>query len=608
MKIGQPLFTISVGKLTALATLFLFFALGIAACVGEPAAKSHNDVIADGRRLYVSNCTACHGEQGDKVAEAPLNQKQFLDSRGDASLVHAIAEGKGVMPAWGKSRNGPLTYTEIESLVAYLDSAAGRTSPSLIANSGRNVYAQQCSRCHGENGDRVPVAPLAAKAFVDSFSDGQLFEAISDGRGLMPAFRTGTASPLSQDQVNAVIRYLRYSADVHVSEQSRAGRELFTSNCLNCHGERGDRVPNVALASAEELKKLGDGRITSIIAGGKGVMPAFADSKGGSFTVADIAAILTYLKSWSGLPAGAALTISEMPSEGKELYTKNCTGCHGDSGDKVAGVGLKSRAFLDSRKDEAMAREIGQGSAHGMPAWGLASGGPLAPHEIGNILGYLRSVAGSTPALVKTIAMSGQSEDAITRGKELYTLDCAACHGEGRAKVANANLADAAFLQRLGDDVLAQSITFGKGSMPSWGKERGGPLTETDVAALVAYLKSVSGKVDQQATGSPVTPVPNASVGSPASVGKKLSDEAATGQKLYTKNCQACHGEGRDKVASAKLADAASLVKQGDATLSDSIANGKGSMPSWSKQKGGVLDDRDIAAIIAYLKAVAVPQ
>ncbi len=200
----------------------------------------------------------------------------------------------------------------------------------------------------------------------------------------------------------------------------------------------------------------------------------------------------------------------------------------------------------------------------------------------------------SAPAATQTVAVP-TGDVAIAHGRDVFTKNCAACHGETRDKVLDAKLADTQWLQQQGDDVLAQTIANGKGIMPSWGKAKGGPLSNDDIGAIVAYLKAAA---QGGADGAPVASVPT-----PTEIA--LTGDAAQGRDVYAKNCQVCHGTTRDKIASAKLADAAWLKQRGDSALSNVIANGKGGMPALGIDKGGPLNPNDIAVLLAYLKTVA---
>src|SRR5919201_2235034 len=274
----------------------------------ESAAAPKNP-IEEGHGLFQSECVTCHGDKGDRIPVAPLNSPEFLDSRGDATLAAVISEGKGVMPAWGKARGGPLSDDQVRAVIAYLSSAADRASPITLASAGQAIFKDQCTTCHGDNGDRVPVAPLNVKAFLDSRSDAQLADVIARGTGVMPPFgkRPGVATGLSDQQVKSVVAYLRSNVDAGVAGRVTRGRSMYLSDCLGCHGEKGDRVPNVLLASPDFLRKEGDVQLAQVVIDGKGTMPGLLRAKTSGFDIEDLTSLQMYLKTWAGLPAGVAL-------------------------------------------------------------------------------------------------------------------------------------------------------------------------------------------------------------------------------------------------------------------------------------------------------------
>ena len=86
--------------------------------------------------------------------------------------------------------------------------------------SGKAIFQQTCSRCHGPQGQGNPAAdkffktavPRLDSKFVQSKSDTELKDIISNGKGMMDPVRTGQASlqhVLPPDSVNAVVSYLR---------------------------------------------------------------------------------------------------------------------------------------------------------------------------------------------------------------------------------------------------------------------------------------------------------------------------------------------------------------------------------------------------------------
>ena len=76
----------------------------------------------------------------------------------------------------------------------------------------------------------------------------------------------------------------------------------------------------------------------------------------------------------------------------------------------------------------------------------------------------------------------------------VYAKNCATCHGkDGQAKTFKAkfnharNLSDAVWQQSVSDEHLFNSISNGKGKMPSFGKK----FSESEINALVAYVRQL---------------------------------------------------------------------------------------------------------------------
>jgi mono/diheme cytochrome c family protein len=109
----------------------VFILLGIA-ILGAPARAQNR---TDGKNLYATYCTACHGEKGkgDGMAAKGLPAKPADHTNGavmnqlnDKYLIDVISKGGGAvgksafMPAWGSSLN----EKQIRDIVAYIRSIA----------------------------------------------------------------------------------------------------------------------------------------------------------------------------------------------------------------------------------------------------------------------------------------------------------------------------------------------------------------------------------------------------------------------------------------------------------------------------------------------------
>ncbi|MBI4300825.1 MAG: cytochrome c, partial [Chloroflexi bacterium] len=142
-------------------------------------------------------------------------------------------------------------------------------------------------------------------------------------------------------------------------------------------------------------------------------------------------------------------------------------------------------------------------------------------------------------------------------------------------RVTNLDIFSGKFLEDQGEGVLTMTILGGRGGMPAFGEENGGPLDIKKAKSLVQYLQS-----------------------SAAAAG---GAGGADGKALYAKNCAACHGDSGKSLANADLGSKDYLAKRGDVGLMEAILKGKGGMPAL----GGSVSQGDAQAIVDYLKKAA---
>ncbi len=325
--------------LAAVSLLSLAFVAWLAASTVTRIGR-RTDLLAAGRSLYQSNCTECHGDRGSRIPSIPLDSPQFLAGLGgDAAVRQVVAEGKGIMPAWGKERGGPLSDEQIRRVVEYVLSPDGLMAPRI--GNGRTLFLRYCQTCHGPKGNRIPAAPLSSASFLQQQGEAALETTIRDGRRSMLAFGKATGGPFSDTDIKQVVLYLQVMAGAMSgaapSTQAGPGQELFAKSCAACHGAKGDQMSNANLASKDFLSRLGKEGLVKTIIQGKGGMPALGQAAGGSLSDSDIQSVADYLLQTAGAAASGGPSPAPTAPPGAlkpeaagaaQLFQKTCAGCH----------------------------------------------------------------------------------------------------------------------------------------------------------------------------------------------------------------------------------------------------------------------------------------
>lgn len=169
-------------------------------------------------------------------------------------------------------------------------------------------------------------------------------------------------------------------------------------------------------------------------------------------------------------------------------------------------------------------------------------------------------------------------------GSELYARMCSVCHGasgEGYKADQATMLAQPDFLASVSDQQIGLAIAHGrKGTqMSAWGKEFGGPLSQGDVTALVAFIRTW-----QHA--------PAVRLDETAPLG-----DAARGKAVFERECQSCHGPTGTNV---RILNESYLTQVSDGYIRHAIR--KGRPPTTMPAFKDTLGNDGIEDILAYLR------
>ena len=96
------------------------------------------------------------------------------------------------------------------------------------------------------------------------------------------------------------------------------------------------------------------------------------------------------------------------------------------------------------------------------------------------------------PVAVQDAGAAAVADPRIARGGAAFVKYCALCHGEAaQGYVADhaPSLRSPTFLESADDTFLARSIALGRPSTPmaAYAKELGGPLSDADIADMIAW-------------------------------------------------------------------------------------------------------------------------
>jgi putative heme-binding domain-containing protein len=137
--------------------------LGVLLCAGASASAQQRFLPAEidaGGRLYLANCTGCHGPEGDGVAGVNFSQGKFRRGASDEDLIRIIVRGiPGTpMPPSGIAEN------QVATIVAYLRSMTagnGDTAAGGDAARGKTLVEGkgECLTCHSIGSFGLHIGP-----------------------------------------------------------------------------------------------------------------------------------------------------------------------------------------------------------------------------------------------------------------------------------------------------------------------------------------------------------------------------------------------------------------------------------------------------------------
>ncbi len=382
-------------------------------------------------------CLGCHkingvgGDEGpalDGVGRKPVGDLNFAGVPGEKTLVNYIRrhfiDPAGVVPG---SLMPPqaTTVEEADQLASFVLFLRGRKLPAeylpkdrlrreLLGEtraplSGERGFQAFCSGCHGLKGEGRNYANLdlrfpaiGSSDFLDVATDEFIESTIRTGRPgrRMPALGASGGS-LNENEVKALVAYLRSlrPAPPSLAEVNSAkadpglGESIYRQDCAACHGRSGEGTELGSPLTTSDSKVFGkrEALYQAIVGGVSGTaMPRYRN-----YDAQTLASLMSYL---STLPRASGSRANWKMGEGvaergKNLYARQCAGCHGAGGEGKLGPALANTAFLTAASNNYLAATIVRGrSGTPMPAFGRdhVSYPKLTAREVLDLVAYIR--------------------------------------------------------------------------------------------------------------------------------------------------------------------------------------------------------------------------
>ncbi|MGW7055396.1 cytochrome bc1 complex diheme cytochrome c subunit [Streptomyces sp. NPDC054887] len=184
-----------------------------------PASKAQADetaqslAIEEGKKLYATGCSSCHGTGGQGGSDGPS-----LVGVGSAAVDFQV--GTGRMPAQQPGAQVPekpriYSQAEIDQLAAYVASlGAGPITPTEKQYSpegadiakGGDLFRTNCAQCHNFTGEGGALTNGKYAPSLEDVSPKHLYEAMQTGPQNMPSFPDTT---MPEQQKKDIIAYVK---------------------------------------------------------------------------------------------------------------------------------------------------------------------------------------------------------------------------------------------------------------------------------------------------------------------------------------------------------------------------------------------------------------
>ncbi len=217
----RPLFGYAAVLLALVAVGMLYAAVtGLGATTASAGSGSSSSQIAEGKDLFDTSCSSCHGldAQGSSVAPSLVGAGaaavDFQVSTGRMPLKEVGAEAAQKPPVFNQQQ----TYA-IAAYVASLGGGPAIPTDQQVSTAGANpglgqsLFNANCAQCHNYSGAGGALTDGKYAPPLTNATNRQIYEAMLTGPEAMPVFDDGALPPADKRDIIAYITQTRTEAN-----------------------------------------------------------------------------------------------------------------------------------------------------------------------------------------------------------------------------------------------------------------------------------------------------------------------------------------------------------------------------------------------------------
>ncbi len=217
----RPLFGYAAVLLALVAVGMLYAAVtGVGGSTASAGSGSSSAQIAEGKDLFDTSCSSCHGldAQGSSVAPS-------LIGAGAAAVDFQVGTGRMPLKEVGaEAAQKPPVFNQqqIYAIAAYVASLGG--GPAIPTDQqvstaganpglGQSLFNANCAQCHNYSGAGGALTDGKYAPALTNATNRQIYEAMLTGPEAMPVFDDGTLSPADKRDIIAYVTQTRTEAN-----------------------------------------------------------------------------------------------------------------------------------------------------------------------------------------------------------------------------------------------------------------------------------------------------------------------------------------------------------------------------------------------------------